>query len=272
MLGHSARADGIFDWNANELRYWYGPNFHQPGVGDAAGKAVDIPKNIVSLTHADGYAWGTNFVNVDFLKSTSADPANNSTNGAFEVYAVYRHDLSLGKTVDAKAFSFGPVRDVMIEAGGDLNYKNDTFVSLKRLALAGLAFDIDIPGFWKVALLWGKEFIYNGVTKRNVTFDSTPHFETAWAYPFQIASRNVNFEGFGLVTLPKGRDGFGNQSRTEILLHPKLMMDIGDLFGDPKRLWAGFGYEYWHNKFGNNEQEVAGASQNAFFVELALHF
>ena len=255
-----------FEWSDTQLRYWYGPNFREPGING------DIAKNILSLTHADGYAWGGNFLNVDILKSDNHDPASNSRDGALEVYVVYRTDLSLGKVADGKPLPLGPFRDVMFEAGFDANTKDTTFDSEKRMPVAGIAGIIDVPAFWKVSLLWDKEFGHNGVVGKSISYNGTARLETAWDVSFDLASQPMDFEGFGCVNGPKGKDGFGAQTVTEILIHPKLMADIGADFGDPGHYKLGFGYEYWLNKFGNDHTRVPGAEANAVFVEADYHF
>ena len=45
------------------------------------GAAVHFPKQIANVTHVDAYQYGTNFVSVDFLKSTNADPSFPATFG-----------------------------------------------------------------------------------------------------------------------------------------------------------------------------------------------
>jgi hypothetical protein len=50
-----------------------------------------------------------------------------------------------------------------------------------------------------------------------------------------------------------GRGATGDSyHRIEVLIHPKLMVDVGELLGyAPNKIDAGVGYEYWHNTFGN---------------------
>ena len=255
-----------FDWSDTQLRAWYGPNFREPGVHG------DIAKEILSGTHADGYEWGSNFFNIDFLKSDRRDASSDGRDGALEVYAVYRHDLSLNKISGTKAFAFGPIRDVMVEVGADANTKDTTFDSEKRMPVAGLAFAFDVPGFWQVAFLWDKEFSHNGIVGRNVIYNSTERFETSWDRPFMLGGQAMDFEGFGLINAPKGTDGFGAKTKTEYLAHPKLMADVGADFDDPGHLKIGVGYEYWLNKFGNDHTSVYGSEANAFFGEVDYHF
>lgn len=76
------------DWSDTYLGYRYGTKFAEPFNPN------DIAKNIFNLNHASGYKYGSNFFNVDMLLSDEKDPAGaGSTNGAHEVYVVYRNTL-----------------------------------------------------------------------------------------------------------------------------------------------------------------------------------
>ena len=87
------------DWSDTSIGYRYGSKFAEP-FG-----ASNIHKNIFDLNHVSGYAYGTNFFNVDLLMSDKNDPAApGSHNGAQEAYVVYRHTLDLSKvTGDRKS-------------------------------------------------------------------------------------------------------------------------------------------------------------------------
>jgi nucleoside-specific outer membrane channel protein Tsx len=259
----------------NSIRYWYGSDFREPDTN----KGQNISKNILSFTHVDGgYKLGNNFLNIDLLKSNHTDPANNApTAGATEVYIVYRHDVSLNKITNSKKFTFGPVKDVLITGGVDLNTKNTTFAPGKRMPVFGPTFALKVPkGFWDVSLLWDKEWNNNGIplsfVNHAVVFKSAAMVTTAWGVPlFKIGKAPLSFEGFGLLNSTKGKDGFGNGTKPETLLHPKLMYNVGSLFGEKHNYSVGVGYEYWNNKFGNDNHANPGSCAHAPFVEVALH-
>jgi hypothetical protein len=261
------------NWSDTQLRFWWGPSFAEPGVLNSAGTApVNIGKDVISFTHADGYKWGENFFNVDFLKSDSSDPANNSTAGAHEVYIVYRHDLSLSK-ISHKKVAFAFVKDVEIETGADFNTKNTAFAPSKMMPVLGPAFDIKVPkGFWKVSLLWDKEWNNNGIVHKAVTFNSAVMVASAWEIPVKVGKAPFSFEGFGSLNSSKGLDGFGNGTRPELLLHPKVMYNVGSLFSEKHNVGLGVGYEYWRNKYGENAAITPNADQHLPFVEAAVHF
>ena len=258
----------------NVFRYWYSNDFREPDTN----KGENITKNILSFTHVDaGNSLGNNFLNVDMLKSNAGDPtasiSGHSTTGATEVYIVYRHDVSLNSAYKTKKFAFGPVRDVLITAGVDLNTKNTTFAPEKRMPVFGPTFALKIPkGFWDVSFLWDKEWNNNGYAHHGVEFHSAAMLTTAWGIPlFKIAKAPVSFEGFGLLNSTKGPDAFGNGTKPETLLHPKVMYNFGKLIGEKHNWQIGAGYEWWNNKFGNDNHNNPGSCAHAPFVELAIH-
>ncbi|HEX7622827.1 MAG TPA: hypothetical protein VF400_04590 [Anaeromyxobacteraceae bacterium] len=258
------------DWSDNAFHYWWGPAFAEPGNPN------NVPKNILSFTHVDGYKWGGNFLNIDMLYSYSgkADNVQGLTEvksaGATEVYVVYRHNLSLNKITGSKAFEVGGVlRDVGIELGADLNTKHNAFAARKIMPVAGLSASLNVPGFLNVGVLLDKEWNTNAIVGKEVTFDVTPMLTAAWGIP---VFGPIAFEGFALANLPKGKDGFGADTKTEVLLHPKVMVDLGTLWGS-KGYQIGAGWEYWLNKFGNDNDAPGslGNKQSTVFLEAAIH-
>jgi len=258
------------EWSDNAMRFWWGPAFAEPGNPN------NVPKYILSFTHVDGYKWGGNYLNIDLLYSASfhGDNVQGLTEvksaGAAEVYIVYRHTLSLNKITNSKTFEVaGVLRDVGIELGTDLNTKNNAFASRKIMPVAGVSASLNVPGFLNIGVLLDKEWNTNAIVGKEVTFDVTPMFTAAWGIPVYGP---LSFEGFALANLPKGKDGFGADTKTEVLLHPKAMIDLGYLWGS-KGYQIGAGWEYWLNKFGNdsNAPGSLGAKQSTVFLEAALH-
>ncbi len=97
----------------NEIGLSWGPTYAEPGVANKTQpRGRDIEKLVVSITHADGFSLGTNFINVDILKSGDQDPANNSNEGATELYAVLRNVMSGNKITGTTNFSWGPIADI----------------------------------------------------------------------------------------------------------------------------------------------------------------
>jgi len=259
----------------NSVSYRYGYGFREPGVTNSAhANGIDIPKHILTFTHVDGGAIWSNFINVDALFSTSRDPANNSDAGAIEVYGIYRGDLSLNKATKSEMFSYANIlRDVTLQVGGDFNTKNTAFAPAKKLLVFGPDFQWNIPGgFLSTAIQFSKEWNNNGIVGRSVDFDPALEFEAVWSVPLGFTHLPLSFTGFGNLINPKGRDGFGNGTKTEILTEPRLSLDVGALaFDRPNKVDAFIGYQYWLNKFGNDHTKVPGSLANTFFFGVRYH-
>jgi hypothetical protein len=253
----------------NALEYRYGTAFKEPGVANGG----DIKKSILNFTHVDGDKWGSDFFSVDFLISAGNDPAVGTTDvGAQEVYAVYRRDFSYNKLTGSKG-GWGPIADIGFQIGGDLNSKNTSFGPEKRLVVAGPYIAWAVPvGFLQTSFEVCHEWNQNGIVGTAVDFDTTFCFESAWSFPFTVAGHTVKFNGFFNVVAPKGRDGFGNQTRTEILTRPEIVMDISQFFHRKNFMDVGFAYEYWLNKFGNDHDTVPGSLANTPMFVGRVHF
>ena len=254
----------------------YLPEDKQPGY------AKDINEVAGNISYANGWTYGSNFVSLDFEDfSKRGDPANSvvgkANSDSFELYSVFRTTLSGNKIFGGNQFSFGPIRDIGLELGLDVDTQDDQFASYKRLVIVGPQFSINLPrGFWTVTVGMSKEwntdaFVTNG---NGTNYDPTYEIETAWAYPFAAGPVPLNFTGFANLIGPKGSGATGDfYHRVEILFHPKLMVDVGELLGMPaKKFEAGVGFEYWHNKFGSVKEAVPGTEQRSVFVEAGYHF
>jgi hypothetical protein len=183
-------------WSDTSIGYRYGTDYAEPFNPNA------IAKSIINLNHASGYKYGSNFFNADLLLSNEKDPAGaGSTNGAQEVYAVYRHTLDLEKA-SGKSFKFGPVRGVGIVAGFDFNSKTDAgYNSKKRMLVAGPTLMMDVPGFLNVSLLalWESNAPYNTFSKTSTprySYDVHPMINLVWGIPFSVGPVPLSFEGF----------------------------------------------------------------------------
>src|SRR5450631_1833893 len=129
------------DWSDTYIGYRYGHDFREPFNPN------DIAKEIGSLTHASGYKYGSNFFNIDLLKSNNQDLASGGGGGAQEVYVVYRTTLS-GSAVFGTPLKFGGIiRDIGLTAGFDYNAKDDQFSARVYKFAIGPKFSFDVPGF-----------------------------------------------------------------------------------------------------------------------------
>ena len=264
------------DFQDTYLNLRYVPENKQPGY------SKDVPMVAGNISYANGWTYGSNFVSLDFEDiSGKGDPSNcvtgHANSSSFELYSVFRSVLSGNKISGTTAFSFGPIRDIGLEFGLDIDTQNDQFASYKKLLTFGPQFSINLPrGFWTITLGLSKEWDTNAYLPNGngTNFSPTATVETAFAYPFALGPVPLNFTGFANFIGPKGSGGTGDfYHRVEILVHPKLLVDVGELIGyAPRKIEAGVGYEYWHNKFGDVPQHVAGTEQNSVFFEVGYHF
>ncbi|MCQ9617251.1 hypothetical protein L1889_11585 [Paenalcaligenes niemegkensis] len=276
-LSASASLAQAATWSDTFIGYRYGTQFTEP-TNDQK-----VKKHVLQLTHVSGYSIGQNFLNIDVLQSDKKDPTRaDGDNGATEAYLTYRHQLHLGKVLD-KDLSFGPVKDIGLTAGFDLNTKNNTFASRKRLLVVGPTLRFDVPkGFVDLSLLYGKEWNHCGLgapacEKSRITFDSQFIASLAWGIPFDAGAVPLKFQGFANWVGPKGKDYVGVKTKAEILVRTSLMADVGKLAFDKKdTLWVGVGYEFWNNKFGNryygDGTKKAGIRTNAPTLQVEWHF
>jgi hypothetical protein len=257
-LANGSLAASAADWSDTSIGARYGTQFAEPFNSN------DIKKGIINLTHVSGYKYGTNFFNADFLMSDSKDPGGaGSTDGAQEVYIVYRHTLDLSK-VTSGSYKFGPVRGMGITAGFDVNTKNDAgYNSKKRMIVAGPTLFMDVPGFLNVSLLalWESNAPYNtfsNVGTPRYHYDVHPMLNLAWGIPFNVGIP-LSFEGFANFIASKGKNEFGGDTAPETNIDMQIMYDVSPLVGAAKNSFKlGLEYQYWRNKFGNNHNGAAG--------------
>jgi nucleoside-specific outer membrane channel protein Tsx len=263
LLGLSVRPAHALEWSDTFLGDRYGTQYREPANPN------DITKDILQLQHADGYVYGTNFFNIDMLMSDSKDPAAAGGGGAQEVYIVYRNTLSLSK-VSGTPCKFGPISDLGVTAGFDFNSKDDQFASRVREFYFGPTVSFDVPGFFSVSLLLRTEHNHNGIVGKNVTFNDTWAINSAWGIP--IKGTPLVFKGFFNVIGPKGKDGFGGETKTEILTEPELLCDISSFMGHKGTVFAGVGYQYWRNKFGNDSSKDPSGGSIAKVPQLVFEW
>jgi hypothetical protein len=278
MAAPTAYAQGFSD---NELSYRIEPYATDPGDSDSAqphGKV--FTKNIVNFTHVDGGAIISNFLSMDVLKSNRDDPTNNISSGgnpegATEFYGLYRGDVSSSFLTGGSTVSFGPVRDVTLSFGGDLETENNTFAPAKKDIVIGPNFHFDTAGFFNVATYFYKEWNHNGITNTNPSFSPTVQFAFVYMQPIPIAGLPLRLEGFTNLTAPKGKDGFEHKTTWELLTKIQATLDVGDLIGyKPRVLDAFVGFKYWWNKFGNNHVKYGNVAdiETTPYFGVGVHF
>ena len=262
------------DWSDTALSLRYGTTFAEPYDNKADGSRQDIKKAILAFTNATGYKYGGTFVNIDFLQSDHNDPGDGIAGhpGAQEVYGVFRNTFDFTKVTGIKS-AMGPIRGYGLTAGIDLNSKNDAYASKKRMFVIGPTVMFEVPGFLNFSTLLFDESNAPAAIARRYHYKNHAAFEADWG--IGILDLPVSFNGYAQFITAKGKDEFGAQTAPETHIDADLMLDAGSLAGlSKKTALIGFEYEFWKNKFGNNEKGPAGpgATANTPMVRAEYHF
>lgn len=256
----------FFFVNDNSISYRYEFLATNPGAGKT-------PKHVLTFTHFDVWAYGTNFINIDWLKATrgSETPTATGTEGYTEIYGFFRSTFGFNEVFGTKAFSYGPLTNVSLMVGADLNTDNTFLGSAKRSIEVGIQFSFATPykGFLNLTPTIYKEWQHDGFApvfapalnpSGAVSFNTTWGFEYLWVQPlaFLPPSIPLTFKAFGTVHGPKGCGepcqnvgGTGLTRVVEWYAQQNLELDIGKVLGARPGMYSVFaGYRYWVNKFG----------------------
>ena len=201
--------------------------------------------SILTLQNALGWKLGDSFFFVDIIEDRGHDDFNEK-----DVYAEWYPTLSFSKLTDAD-FGFGPVRDIALVGGINLDADADV---LKYLP--GVRLSWEVPGFVFLntdvtAFIDAGSGVARGGAPR--TSDSFM-VDVNWLLPFEIGGQSFALSGH--TEYIGGRtDEFGNQVRGWILSQPQLTWDLGAVFGGANQLLVGIEYQYWRNKLGTGSHD-----------------
>jgi hypothetical protein len=192
---------------------WYA-NATDPGVsggsdvinGGFPNQGNSFSKYVASATHFDVWAYGTNFFNIDYIRSDNHDPIRGIAGaaGSAEVYAFGRSTISGNALTHSKIFSTWLTKDISIEFGGDVNTQNNALSPEVRKIDIGASFTLNLPGTVVLGVVAQKEWSHN-------------QFETVFVGGFQGAAQN-----FGGATLFTGDRDFKWIPRLELLISEPL--------------------------------------------------
>jgi hypothetical protein len=282
----------FFIYSDTSVSYSYQFTTREPNLLYAASK------NVFTLNHIDAWKYGTNYLNIDLLKSDNKDPESpwggpkypvppgGIGDGAFEFYGLYRGSLSFNQMFDTIAFTFGPVSDVSLFFGGDIESKNTAMAPFKRDILLGLQLAFKVPGYLNVSASFYKEWNHNGIvelqgtppgTSAFVDYAATATFEAQYMQPLTFTGVPLKISGNTNVVLPKGTDGFGRQTVAEFVTDNRVTLDVGKFTADKPNLFDVFiGYRFWLNKFGDDPYPpkiapIPGTMESTFYVGLTWH-
>jgi hypothetical protein len=125
----------------NDDRLTYSYEF----AGTDPGFANKTAKRVLAFTHFDGWAYSTNLIYLELIKSDHADPVvscpifqPNGCAGATEFCCLIRSTFGFNQILNTKAFSIRPLHNVSLEVGADGETMNQFLAPNKKSLVAGL--------------------------------------------------------------------------------------------------------------------------------------
>ena len=258
---------------SNTLTYWYGTRYRTPFVlTPRTGSAANIHRNSIEFAHSSFWALGNNFADVMVSQSNMAEPASNGGTGATEIYFILRSALGFNEMSDTQAFRKGPMRDLAVEFGTNLETKNSSYAPAERTLYIGPRVDFAVPrGYLHVGFHFRQEWNHQGVLGRSEDYSPNFNIEPSWMFPINAGKLHLAWNGFAEYNTPKGRDSFGSETVSEFLLRNTVAADIGSLlFGRAQLLDLNAGLWYWHNEYGKPVSDP-GAEQVTPMIGMTIH-
>jgi hypothetical protein len=298
----------FFIVNDNSVSFTWYPTATDPGVpGDGvAGNSNAFNKFVGTATHFDVWKYGTNFFNIDILKSDNNNPVNDQfhprATGAVEVYAFERSTLGLNQITNSKMFSSFLFKNIEFEFGGDINTENDGLGPQKRDIVFGAQFDLNLPGTVNFSVLAYKEwnnnnfFVIPGAYSGEREFQWIPRLELLIIEPLTFLPWPVTYRNFTGVNFPKGTGisqahlnalcggssacAANDFSKVEVFEDNRLTLDASKLWFNKPGIWDLYaGYRFWYNKFGTDHnaplfaQIAPGTSvESTAYIGTTYHF
>jgi nucleoside-specific outer membrane channel protein Tsx len=222
---------GIAQWSSTNLQLLYGDTHQSIFFNEDTGKldSVDDVRSVITWEHVNGWKYGDNFMFVDI---TNADRTNET---ATSYYGEISPRLSFGKMAGVD-LNKGLLNDVLLTTTAELG---EGF----RAFLYGVAVDLNLPGF--------AFFQFNYYVRNDVEVfggpspnDTGSQITLVWLVPFTVANTSWAFEGFFDYAFDV------SPAEDNIITAPRLLLDVGEFFGEKGAVQAGFEYQIWRNKFG----------------------
>jgi hypothetical protein len=256
------------------LMYVFGPAYRNPyTTTPEAPDGADIARHAIEFKHIDTWKYGHNLVEVIIKKSSDVEPAAGGGTGVLALYAIFRSGVSLNRALGAHSLAIGPLRDVALEVGANLETKNSDYAPEERTLYLGPSLRFRFgSGFLSLGLHLRREWNHNGELGVNESYDTNFNIEPVWHFPFRLGGAKLAFDGFADLNTPKGKDAFGHSTHTEIIVRPQLKLDISRVVGQKERvLELGVGFQYFYNMFGKSAATVPGAEELTPIFTLSVH-
>jgi len=245
LAGGQASAGDWMQWQSNSLTYLYGESFKVN------------PQNQQTLTyeHADGWKYGDDFLFVDniFYNGKKDSGVGNNT-----LYGEFSPRLSFGK-ITGKDLSFGPIKDVLL--AGTYEFGEGDVESW----LIGPGFDLNLPGFDYFQLNF-----YNRTAKGSRPGDNIWQITPVWSYTIPVGTSDILIDGY-MDWVPQNDKNSRGEYHANLHFNPQVKYDVGKaLHMTPQKLYVGFEYDYWRNKYGIESTSGFDTNQNtaSFLVKV----
>jgi hypothetical protein len=260
----------------NSLTLSYAPTMKQPNLStNKSNHGADIGGFRTFIAHRDTWQYGSNYLLFGFSKDNAHDPKRGSPDiGATQFFGGYRGLLSGNALVGQPVFSNPIVSDLRLSVGVEFNDKNSTLANKKKQALIGIniKFNVPEPARLSLGIHYSREWNYNAIVGKSVIYQGGMQAEWLYVQPLPVWLP-IRYEFNGSVTSPKGHDGFGRQTVTEVFTQQRLIVDLGDLiWHQPKRLDGYVGFQYWYAKMGGNPHIKSGSVEQTAIFGTTLHF
>lgn len=237
LAGGQAMAEDLFQWQSNSLTYLWGKNF----------KVDPEMQQTFTFEHADSWKYGDNFL---FIDSITYNGKTTSNNGHHTLYGEASPRLSLGKIL-GQQIGFGPVTDVLLATTYEFGEgDNESF-------LIGPGFDLKLPGFDYFQLNF-----YNRTSRGPRPGDHVWQITPVWSYTIPVGGSDVLIDGYMDWVVDNDKNSRGTY-HANLHFNPQVKYDLGKALGfTPQKLYVGFEYDYWKNKYGIDSTSGFETNQN----------
>lgn len=276
-----------FLFSETKLSYTFIDGIKYPGFpGVKANNFLDgrqAPAQSLTISHADAWAYGTNFLNLIVLKTGSQTPSGSPAPqlssfdyGLTALFYNYRGTLSGNALTGTQAFSIpGLVKDVSLVYGYDYQSDSTMYGYVDSRVVGGLNVALDIPvGFFNIGLLMQKDwtrFADLPAPKRRTANDVVARLEVTYKFPLTFTNLPLSLAGFTTYVPPRGDDPHGGKTKGFLQTRTDLVLDVGALvFAQPNRIEAFIGCIHLLNTDGANARFVPGAKFTSFLAGVAF--
>ncbi|WPP01374.1 outer membrane protein OmpK [Pseudomonas sp. HR96] len=234
---HAMADDGIFQWQSYSLTYLNGQNF----------KVNPPNQQTVTFEYADSWKYGDNFLFVDNIFYNGKP---DSDVGANTLYGEYSPRLSLAK-ISGHDFNFGPIKDVLL--AGTYEFGEGDVESW----LIGPGLDLKIPGFDYFQLNF-----YNRHSRGDRPGDNIWQITPVWSYTIPVGNSDILIDGYIDWVTQSDSNSRGTYHKN-VHVNPQVKYDLGKaLHMTPQKLYVGFEYDYWKDKYGIESTSDFDTNQN----------